>query len=476
MPGPGDFFPAQFASAILQLDQTNKLKKAEFDDQRQQRQFQEQLDQQRITLQQRAQQQQAEQAQQSLDLQSQRQNQEHQMALLQEQRLASQFGATTHMQMLQYQREEQQNQFTHQYQLGELANKQASLGETQRHDTALEAEAAKRQADEETEKRDARVQNAFSEFGKSGTAFIPETHLDEISKFTEAFGAANSGASAPYQIHQMVLPGQGVLIQKIGGPGQEKTMAEIEKINQEKYNLRNDAVLKYEQANLTAEKVHTEQQNRSLMVGKVAANEANIAEHALHLLQQQKAQQIAALNAAGDDDSLAKAKELSLRTLGDSFPEGSPEAAQARNLSLMLSAFSEGQTRGQVPRTTDVNALEAAGVKDDFFSAYKTILSRSSPGIRQSAAQANLPQPAQAQPAAREAVQRAYSFTPAPQTSARDTERFYNDETRAGSAASVIAKFKAEHPEITSPNDAPIDVRAAFQYLQTVSKLREAYR
>jgi len=234
---------------------------------------------------------------------------------------------------------------------------------------AGQEEAQKARVQLETEKikleRDGLAVKAFDDFNRYGTAFLPNTSAADISKFRDAYNQ-KSGDTGGSSVHEFEIPGQGVLLQRVGGPGFEHNALELEKTRQEIEGLKQTRALQLANQKLYEERAETEHTKRLNLTGGVTVRDAEFARSALETYRKIANNQISGATSRGEEER-AKAIELNWK---QAFDKDEQPKKRITNLEAIADSYTLQVRSGRpAPTATNIEALKRAGVFEDYVGA-----------------------------------------------------------------------------------------------------------
>jgi len=203
--------------------------------------------------------------------------------------------------------------------------------------------------------RDQQVIQSLDQFGRTGSAFIPNYAAGNIP-------ALMSSASSDFTIASIQIPGAGYLLQRINDPDTrmeyQETQAKIDGYRQKAaldYAKRQDMVIRQQQ---NADKV-------AMLNGRLDMMSVNRATDIQNQLRKEAAE--VAIGLMRTDEVAARKAQADPRY---AFPEGDKRRDLWDKSLLILTTWAHQQASGIQARTSpDVAALEAAGVDDVVFAA-----------------------------------------------------------------------------------------------------------
>jgi len=234
---------------------------------------------------------------------------------------------------------------------------------------AGQEEAQKARVQLETEKikleRDGLAVKAFDDFNRYGTAFLPNTSAADIAKFRDAYNQQSGEATGGATVHEFEIPGSGVLLQRVGGPGFEQNALELEKTRQEIEGFKQTRALQLANQQLYQERAETERTKRMNLVGGVTVRDAEFARSAIESYRKISNNQIRTSELAGDT---ARSTAIGL-DWRQAFDKDKVAQSRISSLEAIIDAHIESVRGGRAPKDTNVDALKRAGVFDDYVGA-----------------------------------------------------------------------------------------------------------
>lgn len=316
MPSPGETFPQQFALSILQLKAQRDQQAAQLSEMRNQRASQNFLEQQRIDL---------------------AQQQANQNAL--------QVG-----QQFQFQKERAAADIE--------VQKESQLARL-----ALETKRIEKEREES-------VARSLSDFGRTGTAFIPSF---AASKVPELLKSAPSDASSHYTT--LDIPGHGTLIQKVDGDAAVKIREAEAKIA----HFNAQTMLDQKRSELAAAQTAFKNKQVNNLIGKVDAQSARTAQNTIGDLRKLSNNIYTALIREDTPDARRRAAEIAADP-SKAFADDSNEAQLWDSSTNLLLAFQKQALSGVAPPAApSVDAMKNAGVDNVAFAGAPSAVAGAAP-------------------------------------------------------------------------------------------------
>ena len=226
------------------------------------------------------------------------------------------------------------------------------------HEKAIELEAADKIKLGEQQREAVQIK-ALQDFADKGTAFIPTTGYGEFAKLRKSF------ADAGEYIHEIPIPGKGILAQRLTG----ESAAQLQEIQLKNTETESKIAVNQARTDQIRNKINLDVQRASGLEGKVSAVDVRAIGDTLDGYRRDALSRAALLMQSGKPDDLSRATEIQ-RDWRTAFDEKSSERQSIDDLNIVLQSWSSALQKGLAPPARSDNlALDLTGVKNSFNAA-----------------------------------------------------------------------------------------------------------